>query len=249
MAEELLEKVRNRFLAYVQGGRADHSMVLSAEAEREADMLWRESTAGESSGNRHLVVLEALGWLHWARYNALPPGEDRNDLQASVVLFYTVYRMFPDQIPNELQQFLSTEDPGDVEDNLGIPPRSPLSYIAKHYPSAYDQVANLRAQLTHIPMASADKPDINGFHEGDRVQLVKPFVGENRQYAAGETGTIIIPDTSPAQIEVGRSMNLLEVSLDAGGLIMTSGDTLGRIPGRFDVVYSDDGKSVRVVPK
>jgi hypothetical protein len=249
MTEKLLEQVRNRFFTYVQGGREDHSMVLSAEAEREADMLWRESTAEESSGNRYLVVLEALGWLHWARYNALRAGEDRNDLQASAVLFYTVYRMFPDRLPKELQQFLSSGDPGDIEDNSGTPSRSPLSYVARQYPSAYERVANLRVRLTHTPMASADKPDINGFCEGDRVQLVKPFVSESHQYAVGEKGTILITDTSPAQIEVGRSMNLLEVSLDVGGLIMTSGDTLERIPGRFDVVYSDDGKSVHVVPR
>ncbi len=224
-------------------------MVLSAEAEREAETLWRESTAEDCGGGPSLVVLEALGWLHWARYNALGAGEDRNDLQASAVLFYTVHRMFPDRLPRELQQFLSTGDPGDIEDNSGASPRSPLSYVTTQYPSAYERVADLRIQLTHVPMASADKPDINGFREGDRIQLVKPFLGETRQYAVGEKGTIIVTDTSPAQIDLGRSMNLLEVSMDAGGLVMTSGDTLERIPGRFDVVYSDDGKSVHVVPR
>ena len=135
-----------------------------------------------------------------------------------------------------------------MEDTLGTQAQSESSYVAKQYPGAFNKEMELGLQLRNVPIPSEAKPDINGFREGDRVCLTRPFSGDGQHYAVGVTGTIFLPDTSPAHIRVGRMANLLYVLLDSGNPVQMSGDALQKIPGRFEVIYSDDRESVSVVP-
>jgi hypothetical protein len=102
------------------------------------------------------------------------------------------------------------------------------------------------AQLTSVPMTSAEKPDINGFREGQRVRLVKPFVGDDLRYDAGHEGTILVTNTGPADVSLCRQADLHEVFMDDRRLIMTSGKDLERIDGYAEVIYSADGERVDV---
>ncbi|WP_405972912.1 hypothetical protein OG496_28405 [Streptomyces sp. NBC_00988] len=107
--------------------------------------------------------------------------------------------------------------------------------------------AALEAELTSVPMSSAEKPDINGWREEQRVRLVNAFDdGETTQYGIGREGTVLVPDTSPAHIRMCRDGDLHTVLMDNGGSIMTAGTNLERIPGRAEVVYSMDGERVRI---
>ena len=108
----------------------------------------------------------------------------------------------------------------------------------------------LDAELTHIPMPSAQKPDINGLREGDRVRLIEAFDApdDGVHYEAGSEGTILVTNTSPADVGILRDTDLHEVYVDNGGLILVSGRNIKRIDGRATVVYSSDGQHVQVVP-
>ena len=104
----------------------------------------------------------------------------------------------------------------------------------------------IKAQLTPVPMTSAEKPDINGFCEGQRVRLVNPFVGDDLRYDAGHEGTILVTKTSPADVSLCRQADMHEVFMDDRRLIMTSGQDLEMISGYAEVIYSADGEHVDV---
>lgn len=104
----------------------------------------------------------------------------------------------------------------------------------------------IEARLTSVPMASAEKPDINGYREGERVRLVSAFVSEEQRYEAGHTGTILVTNTSPADVQVCRDGDLHEILMDGGVIIMATGANIEKIPGHAEVVYSADGQRVHV---
>lgn len=99
----------------------------------------------------------------------------------------------------------------------------------------------LDTQIRHVPMPSDQKPDINGFREGDRVRLVKPFRGETVGYEPGRTGTFLITDTAPAQIRLARE-GFYEVAIDGpdGRFIGVTREDVEKIPGHVRVTYHDD---------
>jgi hypothetical protein len=102
------------------------------------------------------------------------------------------------------------------------------------------------AELTSVPMTSAEKPDINGYREGERVRLVSAFVGESCRYEVGHKGTVLVTNTSPADVRLCRDGDLHEILMDGGIIIMTAGRDLEKIPGHAEVIYSADGERVRV---
>jgi hypothetical protein len=110
-------------------------------------------------------------------------------------------------------------------------------------PAAYE--AWLNVQLKHVPMPSEQKPDINGFREGDRVRLVRPFAGEECSFDVGRTGTLLITDTSPAQIRLARD-GFYEVFVDGadGRLIGVTEGSIEKISGHARVAYDDEYVSV-----
>jgi len=113
-------------------------------------------------------------------------------------------------------------------------------------PRAYR--ASLQTQLRHVPMPSEQKPDINGFREGDGIRLVQPFKGETISYEPGRTGTFLITNTAPAQIRLARE-GFYEIFIDGpdGRLIMVRNGDVERIPGHANVLYSDDDESFQIV--
>ena len=111
MDDILLDRVRNRLVSYVDGGSRDHSIVLSADADRDARSLWDQAHVAAADGECSWAVLEALGWLHWIRYEAQPSGKDRDDLQAATVFFSKVHRVTPNRTPPQLRDFWSRAIP------------------------------------------------------------------------------------------------------------------------------------------
>ncbi len=105
----------------------------------------------------------------------------------------------------------------------------------------------LEADLRNVPMPSAKKPDINGFREGQRVRLRTDYLGTSATYHRGHEGTVLITDTSPAQIRLGREADMHEILMDDGRIIVVGGAILEKIRGRAQVVYSEDGDQVRVI--
>lgn len=102
--------------------------------------------------------------------------------------------------------------------------------------------AYLASQGRRVPMASWQKPDINGYREGDRVRLTKVFYGETGTYDQGSTGTILVTNTSPSGIRAARESNLVEILMDANGMIiLTLGSDCIRIAGQAQVLYYDNG--------
>ncbi len=103
----------------------------------------------------------------------------------------------------------------------------------------------IHVQLRDVPMASWQKPDINGLREGDRVRLVEDFNGDGVSYKAGNTGTIVIPSTGPSHILGERKMGLHYVVMDKPklgiGVIGVLRDQFERIPGHADVTITADG--------
>jgi YD repeat-containing protein len=249
MIDELMARIQTRFRTYVESGRSDHSLVLSDEAEDEARELWREEIATKTAITQTARpgVLEALAWLHWARYNALPQGVDRNDLQAAVIFFAIIYMVYPDGVPDQLRELLDSGHAPDVQDALGIPAQHPSSYVSDQYPSAVERYLAIVKEITPVSLPSEEKPDINGLREGDRVRLIKAFEGETSYYEVGKEGTVLVTKTSPADISVGRELDFHEVVIDGGGLIMVSGTDIQKIPGHAKVIYSDDGENVRII--
>jgi hypothetical protein len=119
--------------------------------------------------------------------------------------------------------------------------------------SSEERKANLHIQLRDVPMASWQKPDINGLREGDRVRLVEDFNGEEVSYKAGNTGTIFVASTAPAEIRMNREMGLHYVAMDkpelGHGLVMVQRQQFEGIPGHADVMISTDGRlSIANVP-
>jgi hypothetical protein len=102
------------------------------------------------------------------------------------------------------------------------------------------------AELTSVPMTSAEKPDINGYREGERVRLVNAFVGESRRYEVGHKGTVLVTNTSPADVRLCGDGDLHEILMDGGIIIMTAVRDLEKIPGHAEVIYSADGERVHV---
>ena len=119
--------------------------------------------------------------------------------------------------------------------------------------SPEERKAYLEVQLRDMPMASRQKPDINGLREGDRVRLVEDFNGEETSFKAGATGTIIIPSTAPAEIRLNREIGLHYVGMDKAesghGIIMIMRNQIEKILGHADVTITDEGRvSIANVP-
>src|SRR5207237_687168 len=119
-----------------EGGWADASVVLSEEATDQAHELWEAAVAASPAGVVPFDVANALAWLHWSRYYALPDGEDRDDLQVATTLFAHLYRVDPQLVPEELVEVFAAGTDHAMADNLGIPALFPSSYVGRRYPSA-----------------------------------------------------------------------------------------------------------------
>lgn len=130
-----------KFRKYNEGGQADRSLILSPETTKEASELWRQ--ASKPDGNLPMHARQTLAWFHWARYNALPVGQDVNDLQAAIVLFTPVFLAAPADVPEEVRDFLTSTNPRAIVDNDRNRADSTTSYVFLKYPKALDYALTL----------------------------------------------------------------------------------------------------------
>ncbi|GAA1021365.1 CHAT domain-containing protein [Acrocarpospora pleiomorpha] len=79
--DDLLDTVRARLRQVMATG--DPSLLLEAAAIADA----RHLAAGLTGQESHLETRRVLGWWHWYRYQALPEGEDQDDLVAAAEMF------------------------------------------------------------------------------------------------------------------------------------------------------------------
>ena len=135
MIESLVDAVHGRFVKYAEGGWADGSLVLSDEAADEARELWSAAVGQSPAGAVPFKVVNALAWLHWCRYYALPEGEDRDELQVATALFAHLYRIDPALVPEELREVFAAGSDHAMQDGVGIPALFPSSYVGQRYPS------------------------------------------------------------------------------------------------------------------
>jgi hypothetical protein len=136
---ELLSLVRERLDRYVQGDRSDPSLILGDEVMEAAAELWRSASEETPYGVAvPYDVVEALGWLHWNCYAALPVGRDRYELQVAAAMFVHIFKIDPGAVPDDLREVLADEEAVmDIPDSLG---RIALLAVqsASGYPGAFD---------------------------------------------------------------------------------------------------------------
>lgn len=145
--DSLLADLQERIATYSREDNADPTLVLADEAEANARALWLAAQSVSLDGSMPFYVVALLALLHYFRYAALPLGQDRNDLQAALVLFAHVYRVEPERVPNHLLEMRLSDDNdepvipdnvGRVPDNFGMPAIYSGSYSSWSYPSSYD---------------------------------------------------------------------------------------------------------------
>jgi hypothetical protein len=111
--EELLAAVEARLERVAT--TSDPSSVLDPEALREAEQLL-QAGAGQPGG---LQVLDAVGWLYWYRYLALPEGQDQADLETAVRIFAPCFISGAGSPPGSLLPLLAQAVVPMATDQLG----------------------------------------------------------------------------------------------------------------------------------
>jgi tetratricopeptide (TPR) repeat protein len=106
MRERLLAQVRARLERFA----ADRSpaTVLGPEAVAEVRALL--ATVADPTSD--LEIAHTAGWMHWTRYQLLPPGADQQDLATALALFSPVYRARPDGVPDHLRGIFAEQRRG-----------------------------------------------------------------------------------------------------------------------------------------
>jgi tetratricopeptide (TPR) repeat protein len=137
----------------------DLAGILGPEASRAAEAVL-EAVADPSTD---LEAAYALGWYHWARYQALPEGQDEDDLAAATRYLSPVYRVEPDAVPEPLRHTFDEEaarnpntgtDPASLN-SRGIEALNAFKRTGQH--ERLDQaVVLIRAALSATP---EDHPD------------------------------------------------------------------------------------------
>ena len=82
----------------------DFALVLEPHALTEAHRLTETLTADGDLQARYL-----LGWLHWYSYQALPEGQDREDLNAAIGMFILCFIADAAELPEPLQPILAEQ--------------------------------------------------------------------------------------------------------------------------------------------
>jgi hypothetical protein len=98
----------------------DLSPVLEETALEEARELTQTITDDPGSLN----AMYLLGWLHWYRYQALPEGQDQQDLQAAVTMFTPCFINGMSSLPEPLLPLLANEAAPAATEMLQLTQRS-----------------------------------------------------------------------------------------------------------------------------
>lgn len=135
MNDELLAIIRERIVRYLQGDRADPSLILGENVTEASIELWRSAIRPPVP----IEVIEIIALLYWLRYQALPTGQDRDDLQVATVMFAHIFKFDPESVPGELREFVSDfNNVLQMEDNASIPASHPMSTVDKAFEYALD---------------------------------------------------------------------------------------------------------------
>ena len=146
---ELLNELRERINQFGAGGKP--AIILSEETRKVAARL-RESV-DDPAGD--FDVMHALGWFHWARYLALPKGQDQADLTTATQLLIVVYYDDPDSVPDEMRRYFDQKYHG-VADARGWAKAGSEALqqaLRTRNPAAVDMAIN------YLGMALPDIPD------------------------------------------------------------------------------------------
>src|SRR5690348_3910302 len=115
MVDRLLAALNGRIRRFAESG--DPSVVLDPSALAEAAQL-REA-AQRADGDPQAIsvdVLTALADLLFARHQALPDGQDQDDLRTALSLFGMVADRAPDRVPDHIRSLLAATQPEPPDD-------------------------------------------------------------------------------------------------------------------------------------
>jgi tetratricopeptide (TPR) repeat protein len=117
MEDRLLTALEARLRRFAESGV--QSAVLDPVALDQADELWQ---AAQPSGNDPralpVEVLTVIAYLHLARFQALPEGQDQDDLRKALGLFSALMEQAPERVPDHIRSFLERSQqlhPGDAQ--------------------------------------------------------------------------------------------------------------------------------------
>lgn len=102
------EKALAALNEHLARARVEPALILAPEAGAAAEAL-----AGGTDPSTDPTVAHALGWYHWARWEALPEGRDADAAAAAVRYFTPVFHLSPESVPDAIKQVLGEDDPDD----------------------------------------------------------------------------------------------------------------------------------------
>jgi hypothetical protein len=150
--DELLTDLRERINRF--GADNNPATILSDETRDVADQL-QEAV----SPSFDFDVLQALGWFHWARYLALPEGQDQADLSIALQLLELVYYTDPDSVPDDVRRHFDRTSPGLTQARALFEAGSQglQQALSTRDPAAVDAAADLLGRaLDGIPRGHPD---------------------------------------------------------------------------------------------
>ena len=104
--DQLVKALDERIIVFL--GSSDAAAVRDAVALRnvkELSWILARPTADEPQAD--LRALCVLAWMHWCQSQALPPGKNRADFQASLRYFSQILPVMPDAVPSFVRQYLA----------------------------------------------------------------------------------------------------------------------------------------------
>ena len=154
--DRLLTVLNARLRRFAESG--DSAVVLDPTALDEAKTLWEAVQASDNAPIKAAVivdVLTVLAYLHWARYQVLPQGQDYPDLQAALSFFRILAECAPERIPGQIQSLLvfqSDKIVGDTERLMNEGLRAYDNYMRTRRPET------LEAAGKSLPSCSCHHP-------------------------------------------------------------------------------------------
>jgi hypothetical protein len=221
--EHARRSVASKVAAAIPAPQVPAHPVETTPAPRSSTSLYMEQLVEQY---KQQYVQEIMDRVEWMRQN----DERYSSTEDSSI---------PEQQPVETSTGLDASQLAQYQRHLA----NNLSGTEQQALSRAEREAYLVIQGGHVPMASWQKPDINGYREGDRVKLTEEYHGETGVYAEGSIGTVLVTNTAPSSIRAARESHLLEILLDTNGMIILDFDShFTRIEGQARVSYYDDGR-------
>lgn len=120
-AMRLMVALRKRIQRVADTG--DPAEVLNPQAVAQAQRL-----LGMTSPALGLEIAWTVGYLHWMRYNELPPGEGEADARIATEMFAEVFRADPSRVPPEMRVYLEQNGERRQSSIRMVPPAVLMSW-------------------------------------------------------------------------------------------------------------------------